>query len=221
MTENQLRRQIAVGKKISLELEDPRNVRVRSDSRGEDPSSDELSAKISILSQILSDRKEMLLSTELETKEAALRIQHLEGRKEKWKSTTKEIFRELNECQARFTQRTRAHTALLGELEMFRSLLAIANKKRGELERDIALRSKLLLNARQDHVQKKEKSRTKQEQSETPHESPNSPNRRPTAYIPMNTEDENVIMVPRPFGAQPFMPTPSGSTMKNRYAVPL
>jgi len=164
----------------------------------------------------LSDRKETLLNRELETKEAMLCIRQLEERKEKWKSSTKDLSRELNDCQARIAQRKRARTALLGELEMFRSLLTSANKKREELERDIALRSKLLLNnARQDHAQKEQKEKSRAKQSEA---TDVSPNRRPTAYIPTNTEDENVIMVPRPFGVKPFMPTRSGSTMKNRCA---
>ena len=155
------------------------------------------------------------MSRELETKEVELRIRQLEEERETWMSSTKDLFGELNECQACIAQRTRAHRALLGELEMFKSLLANANKKRNELERDIALRSNLSLNntGQGVGVQRGEKSRAKLKQSEIPDVSSNT---RPKAYIPTNNEDENIIMVPRPFGVQPFMPTQSGSTMKNR-----
>ena len=184
--------QILEMERFSRELENPSQGDRFQVLNGEDPSEEELAAKLSILERLVQNKKEVLLTREISEKEISFRIQQLEATSNNWKAATQSLLKDKNEYQGRVQERQRLRTAQKSEIRMYEELVAASMTKMADLEQDIILREQLAIT---------DEARSSRERSSPRSTSP-PPNKRqsyerPTAYLPID-DDANTIKVPRP-----------------------
>ena len=137
-----LERKVIETERICNELESPSRVVFAS---GDDPTEEELKAKLSSLQRLVNTKKETLLAKEISAKELSLRIQQLEETSSNWKAATQSLLQDINECQGRVQERKRLRTSQMSELRMYDELIAARKSGIAELEKDISLRQQLAI----------------------------------------------------------------------------
>jgi hypothetical protein len=169
---------------------------------GEDPSEEELAAKLATLECLVQHKNEVLLAGEISYNEIAFQIQELEENLQSYKIATQAILQGINENQGRVQEKQRLCTAHIGEIRMYEELIAASKSKISELEHDILLREQLL-SANEGENEYVDSSAAMQRKA-VKTESKNKGCERPNGYLP-GDDDETTIRVPRPYGAQaPF-----------------
>lgn len=210
MAKKKLEAQVLETERMCQELENPSRLVLTS---GDDPSKDELEAKLSVLERLVQKKKDVLLAGEISSKEITHRIQRLEDTSNSWREDTKDLLQETNEHKGRVLELRRIYTSQTSEIRIYDELIAANKTKITDLERDRLLREQLMATDTDDTCN--EEGVEIQEASSDSNELPpirNQSFERPTAYIPSN-DDENTIRVPRPYGAMaPFKP---GATMRH------
>jgi hypothetical protein len=188
--------QVLESELLSRELENPNQDRLRVLDAGEDPSEEELAAKIATLERLVLHKNEVLLAGEISSNEAALRVRQLEETVKSYKISTQTILQDINEYQARVQEKQRFRTAHMSEIRMYEELIAARTSKISDLEHDILLREeigenehKILRTAVESSTDSPSPLQTKRKGCE-----------RPTGYLP-GDYDETMINVPRPYGA--------------------
>ena len=175
---------------------------------GEDPSKEELEAKLSILERLVKNKKKLLLETDIAMKEVATEISFYIQQKLTKRSNNKcMLLNERNEIQGYVQERKRLRIAQQSEIQMYNELIATGTTKMTEIGRDICLREQLAIG------------RVRSRKSTSEVESlPVSPRfERSTAYLPVDDGTNTVVMVPRPYGAlAPFAPGQSCGTLRRK-----
>jgi hypothetical protein len=129
---------------LCRELESPNQDRLRVLDAGEDPSEEELAAKLATLERLVQHKNEVLLAGEISSNEIAFHIQELEEDLRSYKIATQAILQGINEHQGRVQEKQRLRTAHMSEIRMYEELIAASKSKISELEHDILLREQLL-----------------------------------------------------------------------------
>ena len=194
--------QVLESEVLCRELESPNQDRLRVLDAGEDPSEEELAAKLATLECLVQHKNEVLLAGEISYNEIASQIQELEEDLQSYKIATQAILQGINENQGRVQEKQRLCTAHIGEIRMYEELIAASKSKISELEHDILLREQLL-SANEGENEYVDSSAAMQRKA-VKTESKNKGCERPNGYLP-GDDDETTIRVPRPYGAQaPF-----------------
>ena len=194
--------QVLESEVLCRELESPNQDRLRVLDAGEDPSEEELAAKLATLECLVQHKNEVLLAGEISSNEIAFQIQELEEDLQSYKIATQAILQGINENQGRVQEKQRLGTAHIGEIRMYEELIAASKSKISELEHDISLREQLL-SANEGEKEYVDSSAAMQRKA-VKTESINKGCERPNGYLP-GDDDETTIRVPRPYGAQaPF-----------------
>ena len=190
-----LEAQILETERLKQDLESPNQDRIRHHTNSEDPSEEDLAAKLSTLERLVKHKKEVLLTKSIEFEEVQVRIQQLKEAKKQWQSTTQTIFNDINEYQGRLHEKQRIRTAIQSELRMYDEIIASSKKKLAELEHDITLRQKLAISS---NIEAKCNSVVDRSDNIKPSKSTTPTKRnsceRPTAYLPVNDD----LIIPRP-----------------------
>jgi len=182
---------------LCRELESPNQDRLRVLDAGEDPSEEELAAKLATLERLVQHKNEVLLAGEISSNEIAFQIQELEEELRSYKIATQAILQGINVHQGRVQEKQRLRTAHMSEIRMYEELIAASKSKISELEHDILLREQLL-SATEGENKYVDSSAAAVKTSK------NKGCERPNGYLP-GDDDETTIRVPRPYGAQaPF-----------------
>lgn len=191
-----LEAQILETERLKQDLESPNQDRIRHHTNSEDPSEEDLAAKLSTLERLVKHKKEVLLTKSIEFEEVQVRIQQLKEAKKQWQSTTQTIFNGINEYQGRLHEKQRIRTAIQSELRMYDEIIASSKKKLAELEHDITLRQKLAISS---NIEAKCNSVVDRSDNIKPSKSTTPTKRnsyeRPTAYLPNSRHSLNI---PRP-----------------------
>ena len=194
-----LETQILETERLKQDLESPNQDRIRHHANSEDPSEEDLAAKLSTLERLVKHKKEVLLTKSIEFEEVQVRIQQLQEAKKQWQSTTQTIFNDINEYQGRLHEKQRIRTAIQSELRMYDEIIASSKKKLAELEHDITLRQKLAISSNNNEAKSitvvDRSDNKKSPKSTTPTKRNNC--ERPTAYLPIYDDDES-LNIPRP-----------------------
>ena len=216
-----------LAERLSAELEAPENSKRWRKLEGKDPEPEDLAAKLQVLEERVSDKKEQLLEKDLVLEEVSnlanrLRTQALEGRED-----TLDLAKRVNDFQARIKGSTRRMMATVSELSMYQ---ATAMKLTQENQRkDLALKQQHAnmevgappseeveaewLRYEQELTRRSNEAFTKNVLQETaPAQlTQTTAEPRPNAYIP-----DDVIGIPKPYGQlAPFKPTEAGTTMRH------
>ena len=192
-----LEAQILETERLKQDLESPNQDRIRHHANSEDPSEEDLAAKLSTLERLVKHKKEVLLTKSIEFEEVEVRIQQLKEAKKQWQSTTQTIFNDINEYQGRLHEKQRIRTAIRSELRMYDEIIASSKKKLAELEHDITLRQKLAISSNNEakNITAVDRLDNKKSPKSTTPTKRNSCER-PTAYLPMKDDDD--LIIPRP-----------------------
>ena len=189
---------------LCRELESPNQDRLRVLDAGEDPSEEELAAKLATLERLVQHKNEVLLAGEISSNEIAFQIQELEEDLQSYKIATQTILQGINEYQGRVQEKQRRRTAHMSEIRMYEELIAASKSKISELEHDILLREQLL-SATEGENEYVDSSAVVLRKAVKPSKLGCE---RPNGYLP-GDDDETTIRVPRPYGAQaPFKAGP-------------
>jgi hypothetical protein len=193
--------QVLESELLCRELESPNQDRLRVLDAGEDPSEEELAAKLATLERLVHQKNEVLLAGEISSNEIAFQIQELDETLQSYKIATHSILQGINEYQSRVQEKQRLCTAHMSEIRMYEELTAASKSKISELENGILLREQLLL-ATEGENEHADLSAGILRTAANPSKSNGC--ERPTGYLP-GDDDETTIKVPRPYGAQtPF-----------------
>ena len=194
---------------------------------GEDPDEDQLMAKIQVLEERLSLKKEQLLEKDLVLEEVTSRAEKLKVQATEGRSGTVQLSQQLNGYQARIKETTRKMMAVVSELSMYQATsMKLAQEK---VEREAALKDATArfeageaptLDAATTLKRMERRKAMAAEEAATKAMKdrelllPDQVTRttaepRPNSYI---TED---IGLPQPYGRMaPFKPTEPGTTMR-------
>ena len=226
LLQTQLEEERSLAERLSAELEVPENSKRWRKLEGKDPEPEDLAAKLQVLEERVSDKKEQLLEKDLVLEEVSnlasrLRTQALEGRED-----TLELAKRVNDFQARIKGTTRRMMSTVSELSMYQATAMkltqentfkeeqLQNMTRNleeglppteEIEREW-LRYEADLERRSSAAyQKSVLQETAPAQLTQTTAEP-----RPNAYIPDD------IGIPKPYGGlAPFKPTELGATMRH------
>ena len=213
---------------LSAKLEDPANVDRWRALEGEDPSTEQLLAKISILEDRLDQKREVLLEKELVLEEVTNLTERLKKQAMNKRDSAKALATELNGLQGKIRDTTKLMLATVSELSMYQATAL-------RLQQEKVSREKVLEEAKWklDHGQpptedaiktwnRNERKRLAnietairreeelQESSDGKLGVKTAAEPRPTAYIPDD------MGIPKPYGNNaPFKPTEPGATMRH------
>jgi hypothetical protein len=213
---------------LSAKLEDPANEDRWRALEGEDPSTEQLLAKISILEDRMDQKREVLLEKELVLEEVSNLTERLKKQAMNKRDSAKALATELNGLQGKIRDTTKVMLATVSELSMYQATAL-------RLQQEKISREKVLEEARWklDHGQpptedaiktwnRNERKRLAnietairreeelQESSDGKLGVKTAAEPRPTAYIPDD------MGIPKPYGASaPFKPTEAGATMRH------
>merc|ERR1719454_1943109 len=117
----QLEEERLSAERLSVELESPENTKRWRKLEGKDPEPEDLAAKLQVLEERVSDKKEQLLEKDLVLEEVSnlanrLRSQALEGRED-----TLELAKRVNDFQAKIKATTRRMMSTVSELSMYQA----------------------------------------------------------------------------------------------------
>ena len=226
LLQTQLEEERGLADRLSAELEAPENSKRWRKLEGKDPEPEDLAAKLQVLEERVSDKKEQLLEKDLVLEEVSnlanrLRTQALEGRED-----TLELAKRVNDFQAKIKGTTRRMMATVSELSMYQATAMkltqentykdeqLANMTRNldeglppteDIEREWLRYAQELDRRGTDAYQKSVLQETAPAQLTHTTAEP-----RPNAYIPDD------IGIPKPYGAlAPFKPTELGATMRH------
>ena len=213
---------------LSAKLEDPANEHRWRALEGEDPSTEQLLAKISILEDRLDQKREVLLEKELVLEEITNLTERLRKQAMNKRDSAKTLATELNGLQGRIRDTTKLMLATVSELSMYQATaLRLQQEKsgrektleearwkldHGEPPTDDAVKTwnrnerKRLSNIetairREEELQEDSDGKLGVKSAAVP---------RPTAYIPDD------MGIPKPYGqSAPFKPTEAGATMRH------
>jgi len=197
-TKTALENQILETQRLCQELESPNQARLRHYD-GEDPSEEELIAKLSTLERLVHNKKEILLTKSIQMQELSLRIQQAQQSRNDWLSSTQTILNDINEYQGRLQEKQRIYTAQQSELQMYNEIISSSKTRIVELEHDLSLRNELAVTTNQvkKSTNNENEERDEQEVEQSNSAKPSSTMLRPTAYLPLD-ENENTLNIPRP-----------------------
>jgi hypothetical protein len=213
---------------LSAKLEDPANEDRWRALEGEDPSTEQLLAKISILEDRMDQKREVLLEKELVLEEVSNLTERLKKQAMSKRDSAKALATELNGLQGKIRDTTKEMLATVSELSMYQATAL-------RLQQEKISREKVLEEARWklDHGQPPNEDAIKtwnrnerkrlanietairreeelQESSDGKLGVKTAAEPRPTAYIPDD------MGIPKPYGASaPFKPTEAGATMRH------
>ncbi len=213
---------------LSSRLEDPANGDRWRALEGDDPSTEQLLAKISILEDRLDQKREVLLEKELVLEEITNLTERLKKQAMNKRDGAKVLATELNGLQGKIRDTTKLMLATVSELSMYQATaLRLQQEKttrekileearwkldHGEAPTDDAVKTwnrnerKRLANIetairREEELQEDSDGKLGVKSAAVP---------RPTAYIPDD------MGIPKPYGASaPFKPTEAGATMRH------
>mmetsp|Transcript_28894 Transcript_28894/g.84706 ORF Transcript_28894/g.84706 Transcript_28894/m.84706 type:complete len:930 (-) Transcript_28894:174-2963(-) len=231
----QLQEERARAEQLSADLESPANERRWRKLEGRDPEPEDLAAKIQLLDQRLSDKKEQLLEKELVLEEVTNLANRLRKQAIEKRESTLDLAKAVNEAQGRIKSTTRKMMAAVSELSMYQATaikLTHDNTQAQEMlynaqkrlesgqppTEDMAAewqRHSLSLDRRHNDAVAAQEAAAAQDEfgsavarDETLVPSTALP--RPNAYIPDD------LGIPKPYGGMaPFKPTEAGSTMRH------
>jgi len=226
LLQTQLEEERALADRLSAELEAPENSKRWRKLEGKDPEPEDLAAKLQVLEERVSDKKEQLLEKDLVLEEVSnlanrLRTQALEGRED-----TLELAKRVNEFQAKIKGTTRRMMATVSELSMYQATamkLTQENQFKDEqlqgmtrnLDEGMAPtedieREWLRYEADLDRRGTEQYQKSVLQETAPAQLTHTTAEPRPNAYIPDD------IGIPKPYGAlAPFKPTELGSTMRH------
>jgi chromosome segregation ATPase len=213
---------------LSSRLENPSNSNRWRELDGEDPSSEQLMAKVQVLEARLDDKREVLLEKELVLEEVTALIERLKKQAYNKRDSSKALATELNELQGKIRDTTKLMLASVSELSMYQATAL-------RLQQEKMTREKALEEARwkldhgeaptEDAVKTWNRNERKrlaaietairreeeyQEQPDGKSTVRTAAEPRPNAYIPDD------MGIPKPYGnLAPFKPTEAGSTMRH------
>lgn len=208
-------------------LEDPNNVERWRPLEGEDPTFEQLTAKIKTLEGRLDGKREQLLEKELILEEVTTLTNRLRGQAVSRRDSAKVLVDKLNDYQVKIRDTTRKMLASVSELSMYQATaLSLQQEKgmkesaleaaawrfsHGEAPTDDSMRefqgSERLRFFRSEALQQKLEDKQAQQPN---HMIKTACEPRPSAYIPDD------IGIPKPYGSHaPFKPSESGSTMRH------
>ena len=196
-TKTSLEKQILETQRLCQELESPNQARLRHYD-GEDPSEEELIAKLSTLERLVHNKKDLLLTKSIQMQELCLRIQQAQQSRDDWLSSTQTILNDINEYEGRVQEKQRIYTSQQSELQMYNEIIESCKTRIAELEHDLTLRNELAVTNQVKSMNNvNEEIDDKQEVEQGDSVSPSSIMLRPTAYLPLD-ENENTLNIPRP-----------------------
>jgi hypothetical protein len=214
--------------KLCRDLESPENADRWRALVGEDPDEDQLAAKIHVLEERLSDKKEQLLEKDLVLEEVTALCDKLRRQASEDKAGTEQLALQLSSYQGRIRETTRKMMAIVSELSMYQATSMKLSQEHAEREMVLkdatarfdageaptteavtlwrrAERSKLLAAEATMAAMQRSRDASLPEQVTRTTAEP-----RPNAYIP---ED---VGLPQPYGKlAPFKPAEAGSTMRH------
>ena len=197
-TKISLEKQILETQRLCQEIESPNHSRLRHYD-GDDPSEEELVAKLSTLERLVYNKKEVLLTKSIQMQELSLRIQQAQQSRNDWLSSTQTILNDINEYKSRFHEKQRIYTSQQSELQMYNEIIASSKTRIAELEHDLSLRNELAVTTNQvkNSTTNKNEEKDALEAVQDDSAAPSSTMLRPTAYLPLD-ENENTLNIPRP-----------------------
>ena len=213
---------------LSSKLENPGNSNRWRELLGEDPSTQQLLAKIQVLEARLDEKREIILEKELVLEEVSALTERLKKQAYNKRDSSKALATELNELQNKIRDTTKMMLASVSELSMYQATAL-------RLQQEKATREKALEEAKwkldhgeaptQDAVKTWNRNERKRlaaietaiRKEEEYQEQPDgkltvrtAAEPRPTAYIPDD------MGIPKPYGnLAPFKPTEPGATMRH------
>lgn len=213
---------------LSSRLENPGNSNRWRELDGDDPSSEQLMAKVQTLEARLDDKREVLLEKELVLEEVSALIERLKKQAYNKRDSSKALATELNELQGKIRDTTKMMLATVSELSMYQATaLRLQQEKmnrekameeakwkldHGEAPTEDAVKTwnrneRKRLAAIETAIRKEEEF---QEQPDGKVMVRTAAEPRPTAYIPDD------MGIPKPYGnLAPFKPTEAGSSMRH------
>ena len=226
--EEQIKEQNAQIEEISAKLENPNNSNRWRELIGEDPSTQQLLAKVQVLESRLDEKREIILEKELVLEEVSALTDRLKKQAYNKRESSRALATELNELQGKIRDTTKRMLASVSELSMYQATAL-------RLQQEKATREKALEEAKWklDHGEpptadavktwnRNERKRlaaieTAIRKEEEYQEQPDgkltvrtAAEPRPTAYIPDD------MGIPKPYGnLAPFKPTEPGATMRH------
>ena len=210
-------------------LEDPNNVERWRPLEGEDPTFEQLTAKIKTLEGRLDGKREQLLEKELILEELTTLTNRLKTQAVSRRDTAKVLVDKLNDYQCKIRDTTRKMLASVSELSMYQATALT-------LQQEKAMRESVLETAawrfshgeaptddsmKEFHINERQRllrSDALQQKIEDKHNEMMQPSNmtktacepRPSAYIPDD------IGIPKPYGSHaPFKPSESGSSIRH------
>jgi len=192
-TKRSLEKQILETQRLCQELESPNHSRLRHYD-GEDPSEEELVAKLSTLERLVHNKKEVLLTKSIQMQELSLRIQQAQQSRDDWLSSTQTILNDINDYQGRIQEKQRIYTSQQSELQMYNEIIESSKARIAALEHDLSFRNELVVT---NQVKSMDNENEERDEQEIGQGDSATPSLRPTAYLPFD-ENENTLNIPRP-----------------------
>lgn len=219
---------------LETQAEDPEKTSRIRILEGKDPSQQELLKKTEELELRLAEKEEYLLEKDFLYEQVSKLAERIRIKAENGKEDTLVCAKKMNELQNKIKDTTRKMMSRIAELSMQQAncmkLQQEVRDKDNFVETCYARMEqglppseeteqewkRLVREERRRQLERLEKTRI-QEEEEQQHVLPNgtltTAEQRPNAYIP---EDENVLPLPRPYGAlAPFKPSEPGSNMRH------
>jgi len=226
LLQTQLEEERALADRLSAELEAPENSKRWRKLEGKDPEPEDLAAKLQVLEERVSDKKEQLLEKDLVLEEVSslanrLRTQALEGRDD-----TLELAKRVNDFQAKIKATTRKMMATVSELSMYQATAMKLTQENTYKDEQLQTMSKnideglpptedierewLRYEAELDRRDSEAHQRNALQETAPAQLTHTTAEPRPNAYIPDD------IGIPKPYGAlAPFKPSELGTTMRH------
>jgi hypothetical protein len=213
---------------LSTKLEDPSNQDRWRALEGEDPSAEQLLAKITLLESRLDEKREVLLEKELVLEEVTNLTQRLKKQAIGKRDSAKALATELNRLQGQIRDTTKLMLATVSELSMYQATALRLQQERNNREK-VLDEAKWKLDHGEPPTDDAVKTWNRNERKRLAYietairreeELQTDPDGkigvktaaepRPTAYIPDD------LGIPKPYGSSaPFKPTEAGATMRH------
>lgn len=219
--------------KICRDLEAPQNLSRWRPLQGDDPTEEQLLAKVAVLEERLKGKKEGLVEKELVLEEVGSLTGKLRTQANAGRSDTLDLARQVNSYQARIREVTRKLMSAVSELSLYQATAMKLKQERDDLEQAFddgqvrMSRGEAPSEYAEDEFYQRERERLRRRQEameraanplprDLATQQPAQVTRttaepRPNAYVP---DDE--LGIPRPYGGHaPFKPTETGAQMRH------
>lgn len=219
--------------KICRDLEAPQNLSRWRPLQGDDPTEEQLLAKVAVLEERLKGKKEGLVEKELVLEEVGSLTGKLRTQANAGRSDTLDLSRQVNSYQARIREVTRKLMSAVSELSLYQATAMKLKQERADLEQAFddgqarMSRGEAPTEDAEDEFYRRERERLRRRQEAMERAANPSPRDlatqqpaqvtrttaepRPNAYVP---DDE--LGIPRPYGGHaPFKPTETGAQMRH------